>query len=328
MQSRIPVSIVLRAFEASARNLSFTLAAAELHITQGAVSRQIRLLEDMLGQKLFDRFTRRIELTAVGRDYYLDVQRSLRDIDRATQRAMRVSGRTVLTISVLPTFGTSWLMPRLAGFVERHPDLDVRLATAIDAVDFQHTDTDIAIRVGRVPGDSYAENCPRVDSEIVQNWRGVRVDFVASDVLLPVISRSLLTGVPEISCAADLLRFPLIHTLSRKGAWDHWLAAHGLNVPSGDRRTLSHFFMGLRAAEEGGGIAIIPSILIPQDALGSSLVAPLQSTLRSAGSYYIVSLESRADEAPIQAFRDWVLQETRSWRNSNPEARLDTARFA
>jgi LysR family glycine cleavage system transcriptional activator len=314
MRTRTPLSIALRAFEAAARNLSFTLAGEELHLTQGAISRQIRLLEEFLGQPLFERLTRRVELTSTGRDYYLDVQQALRELDRATHRAMRSSGRSVLAISVLPTFGTSWLMPRLANFVEQHPDLDVRLATSIDVVDFQRSETDVAIRVGRVPGDTYPENSPRVDSEIVANWRGVMTDYLAPDILLPIHSPSLLeTGTP-ITSATDLLEYPLIHTVSRRFAWDHWLQAFGLNVPQGDRLMLSHYFMGIRAAEEGRGIALIPSILVPSESLGRSLAAPLRTTLQSAGGYYLAYQESRAEEPSILAFRQWVLHETRSWR--------------
>ncbi|MDO9437910.1 LysR substrate-binding domain-containing protein [Hydrogenophaga sp.] len=314
MQTSTRLSIALRAFEAAARNLSFTLAGQELHLTQGAVSRQIRLLEDFLGQPLFERLTRRVELTPIGRAYYLDVQQALRDLDKATQRAMRSSGRSVLSISVLPTFGTSWLMPRLSSFVEQHSDLDVRLATSIEVADFRKSDIDVAIRVGRVPGDTYPDNSPRVDSEIVDNWRGVMADYLAPDALLPVLAPSLLEGRAPIQTAADLLQFRLIHTVSRRAAWDQWLHAHRLSVPAGDRLTLSHYFMGIRAAEEGRGVAIVPSILVPKDSLERSLIAPVPADLRSAGNYYLVYQESRAEEPAILAFREWVLAETAPWR--------------
>jgi len=314
MRTRTPLSIALRAFEAAARTLSFTLAGQELHLTQSAVSRQIRLLEDFLGQPLFVRHTRRVELTPIGRDYHVNVQQALRDLDQATQRAMRPSGRSVLAISVLPTFGTSWLMPRLASFVEQHTELDVRLATSSALVDFQRSDLDVAIRVGRVPGDAYPEHSPRVDSDIVTDWRGVQADYLGPDILLPILSPGLLERGPPITTAADLLHYPLIHSVARRSAWDHWLHAHGLAAPAGERLTLGHYFMGIRAAEEGRGVAIVPSILVPRETLGRALVAPIATDLRSAGAYYLVCQEHRAEEPAILAFRTWVLHETAAWR--------------
>jgi LysR family glycine cleavage system transcriptional activator len=314
MQTRTPLSIALRAFEAAARNQSFTLAGQELHLTQSAISRQIRLLERFLGQQLFERLTRRVELTALGREYYLDVQQALRELDKATQRVMRTSGRAILVINALPTLNASWLMPRLAGFVEQHPQFDVRLGTSIDPFDFRRMDADVALRVGRVPGDFFPDRSPRVNSEIVDDWRGVRADYLAPDILLPVMSPTLSKGKRPIVTAADLLEYPLIHTASRPSAWDHWLHAFGLSAPPGDRLTLSHYFMGIRAAEEGRGIAIVPSILVPKDSIGNSLVVAFQTELRSAGNYYLVYQETRAEEAAIAAFRGWALRETSSWR--------------
>lgn len=314
--SRVPLSIALRAFEAAARNLSFTLAAQEIHITQGAVSRQIRLLEDYLGQPLFERYTRRIELTSVGREYYLDVQKSLRDLDRATQRATRSSGRTVLAIRVLPSLGTTWLMPRLAGFVERHPNVDVQLTTSIDIVDLQASDADLVLGVGRAPGEAYPANSPRVDSEVVSQWRGVGVDYLAPDILVPLVAPALLKKGKPIRVAADLLNYPLLHTRSRRAAWDHWLQAHGVSVPAGERTTFGHYFMAVRAAENGRGVALAPSILVPQESLGKTLVQALGTDLRSAGAYYVACLEARAEEPSIKAFREWVIDEARLWREA------------
>ena len=326
MSTRAPLSIALRAFEAAARNLSFTLAGLELHITQSAVSRQIRLLENYLGQPLFERYTRRIKLTPAGRDYYLDVQNALGSLDRATQRVMSSAGRTVLAIRVLPSLGTTWLMPRLPGFVAQHPHVDVQLTMSIDIADLQAAEADVVLGVGHPPGASYPENAPRVDSEVVSQWRGVRADYLAPDVLLTVMAPSLLRKGKPVRRPADLLGFRLLHTRSRRAAWDEWLRAHSLAVPPGDRTTFGHYFMALRAAENGQGIAIIPSLLVPQEGLGKNLVEAIRTDLPSAGAYYLASLESRAGEPSIKAFREWVLGEAEVWLQGDMRRRTRQVR--
>src|SRR6218665_1608225 len=233
-QRTMPPAVALRAFEAAARNNSFTLAAAELFLTQGAISRQIRILEEFIGKKLFERFTRRVELTSVGKEYYLDVQRALRDIERATAKAMGTAGRAILTGSVLPTMGAAWLMPKLARFVEHNADIDIRLLTSIEPVNFQSSEVDAAIRVGCLPGASYGHRHPRIELDMVTSWKGLRAEYLLPDVLAPVMSRRLLMQGTPIAKPADLLHYPLIHTASRKYAWGDWLGAHGVVAGEND----------------------------------------------------------------------------------------------
>ncbi len=309
----LPPAVALRAFEAAARNGSFTLAAAELFLTQGAISRQIRVLEEFIGKKLFERLTRRVELTAVGRAYYVDIQRALGDIEQATIKAMGTPNREVLTVSVMPTLGASWLMPKLARFVEHDPDIDIRLLTSIEPVNFQAGGVDAAIRAGRLPGVGYGDGRPRIDLEMVTSWKGVRAEYLLPDFLVPVMSRKLLMQGPPISAAADVLRYPLIHTASRKHAWGDWLAAHGvaLRDPGGGLH-FGHFFMGLKAAADHRGIAIVPSV-VAQDALASGdLTSPLPADVRSAGNYYLLTRESEARSPAVSKFRDWLLAEARA----------------
>jgi LysR family glycine cleavage system transcriptional activator len=305
-----PPALALRAFEAAARNLSFTAAAVELHLTQGAISRQIRILEEFLGRKLFYRFIRRVELTPVGHDYYLEIQQALADIERATQRAIGSQGRATLTLSVMPTLAASWLMPRLGGFVESHPDVDIRLITSIEPVNFQSTEIDVAVRVGRLPGSTYRPEQPRIDLEMVTTWRGVVAEYLLPDVLVPVMSRTLLAQGPPIAAPADLLAYPLLHTASRKHAWGDWLAAHGVALPGGgEGLDFGHFFMGLRAAQSGKGIAIVPSILVSDSDSDGDLVCPLPADVESAGSYYVLTREARSKEAFVSALRAWLMAE-------------------
>lgn len=308
-----PPAVALRAFEAAARNGSFTIAATELFLTQGAISRQIRILEEFIGKKLFERFTRRVELTAVGKEYYLDIQRALLDIERATAKAMGSTSRAILTVSVMPTLGASWLMPKLARFVEQYPDIDIRFLTSIEPVNFQAGDLDAAVRVGCLPGADYGQRRPRIELEMVTSWKGVHAEYLLPDILVPVMSRKLLMQGAPISTAADLLHYPLIHTASRKYAWGDWLAAHGVTLREGGRQLdFGHFFMGLKAAADSKGIAIAPSVVVQESVLAQGdLVCPLPADVRSAGNYYLLTRNAMGPTSPLARFRDWLMHEAR-----------------
>lgn len=315
-----PPAVALRAFEAAARNGSFTIAAAELFLTQGAISRQIRILEEFIGKKLFERFTRRVELTIVGKEYYLDIQRALLDIERATLKAMGSRGRAILTVSVMPTLGASWLMPKLARFVERNPDIDIRLLTSIDPVNFQSGEVDAAIRAGCLPGATYGPQHPRIELDMVTNWKGVRAEYLLPDVLAPVMSRKLLMQGAPIARPADLLKYPLIHTASRKYAWGDWLGAHGVALDERERALdFGHFFMGLKAAADSRGIAIVPSIVLQEALAANELVCPLPSDVRSAGNYYLLTRDASSADSPSGKFREWLMDEARHSDAYHPE---------
>jgi LysR family glycine cleavage system transcriptional activator len=310
MPSRYPPLLALPAFEASARHLSFTKAADELFLTQGAISRQIRTLEDFLGQKLFDRYTRRVELTAAGAEYYLAIRQSLGDIENATRRAMGTRERQVITLSILPTLGNGWLMPRLATFSETYPHIDVRLVSSIEPVNFQSGEIDAAIRVGSLPGTPQKPGRPRIELEMVTNWKGVAAEYLFPDVLVPVMAKKLLAQGKPVTSAKDLLSYRLIHTASRKHAWPDWLAAHGVRLTSRtDSINFGHFFMGLRAAQNCKGVAIVPSVVFDHFNEGSDLVCPLPADVESAGGYYLLTRDSAAQDPSVHIFCNWLLAE-------------------
>jgi len=309
MSQRHPPLLALRAFEAAARHMSFTLAGSELFLTQGAVSRQIRTLENFLGRKLFDRYTRRIELTAAGREYYRAVQQALGDIEAATRRVMQNQEHRVITVSILPTLGSGWLMPRLGAFTETYPHIDVRLISSIEPVNFQAGDVDVAIRVGLLPGAKARPGQPRIDLEMVTGWKGVTAQYLFPDILVPLISRKLLEQGKEIKAVGDLLNYRLIHTASRKHAWPDWLAAHGVRLkPRMESLHYGHFFMGLRAAQNCKGVAIVPEVLLDSFS-GPDLVRAFPPDIESAGSYYLLTQEASAKDRAIQVFCNWLQAE-------------------
>ncbi len=319
---RLPPLNALRGFEAAARHLSFTRAAEELNLTQGAVSRQVKELEDHLGQRLFRRFTRRIELTPEGEHFFRVVETMLDELERAAARYTRRALKATLTISALPTIATSWLMPRLHGLTASHPDIEVRIVSSIEPADLLAHDADVAIRVGRLPGRRYDRMQPRIEISMVARWDGVHADEMFPDKLVPVCAPSLLAG--RVASAADLLRYPLIHTSTRRYAWPDWLRAQGVRYSDEAERgpQFGHFFMSLDAAREGRGVALIPDIILAHDEAARGLVMPLACDVPSAGEYYLLIHETRLDDPHVQAFRSWALAEALAAR------RPDLARLA
>ncbi|WP_110650072.1 LysR substrate-binding domain-containing protein [Salinicola peritrichatus] len=310
MSSRLPSLLSLRAFEAAARHLSFTYAADELFLTQSAISRHVRGLEELLGQRLFDRFTRRVELTPTGLEYYRAIQIALGDIEKATQRAKETDQRTSITINVMQTLGATWLMPKLASFSETYPHIDIRMISSIAPVNFQTNEIDVAIRCGRLPGSPRQPGRPRIESEMVTSWKGINAEFLLPDVLVPVVSSKLLSQGAEINSPKDLLKYRLIHNTSRPHAWPDWLAAHGVRLTS---RTESihygHFFMALRAALNCKGVAILPAILVDHSLESMDLVRPLPGTIESDGAYYLLTREDANTNRSVHTFCNWLLTE-------------------
>ncbi|GAA4334746.1 LysR substrate-binding domain-containing protein [Pigmentiphaga soli] len=309
MRRALPSMAALSAFEAAGRLGSFSAAAEELHVTQGAISRQIRGLEEYLGTRLFLRLTRQVELTAAGEAYLREVQYALDYVERATAGfRTRQSQHVVLTISALPSIASFWLMSRLVGFSQRYPHIDTRVLTSIRAVDLQSNEADVAIRVGPLPGKSYEARLPRIDLEMVTNWRGVHAEPLFDDVLVPVLSPGLPEPGHEIREPRDLLRYPLIHTASRARAWPDWLALYGLQEPErGERAEYGHFFMAIEAARKGQGVALIPGVLL--SGIGGGLVAPIRCTTPSAGSYYLLMRSDRVQDPQCAAFCDWIQEQ-------------------
>jgi LysR family glycine cleavage system transcriptional activator len=308
-----PLSSV-RSFEAAARHGSFTLAADELAVTQGAVSLQVRKLEAYLGKKLFLRQSRKVELTQDGMHYFEACRRVLSDLENATSRMLSRDRNEVLIISTIPTIGQLWLMPRLASFTSAHRHIEVRVVSDIRPLDMQADGVDVAIRVGPLAGRHYARGLPAIDLTLVQRWEGVCADYLFDDVLVPVMSRRLYEQGGPVASLADLTSFELIHTASRPNAWRDWLRAQGAAPPP--RRAnleVGHFYIALRAAQEHKGVALIPEILIEGYPGRGDLVVPYRPAerVKSAGEYYLLIQDAALDRTAIQTFRAWVLDQAR-----------------
>lgn len=286
----LPSLTALEFFDAAARNLSFTKAAAELSVTQGAISRQIRMLEDRIGQQLFIRSKHGLSLTQIGIEYSSAV-RSL--LEHAESTTMRIFGAgeapPALSIASLPTFGSRWLAPRLTNFVARHPDIQLTVYSYIEPFLFSGGEADVAIHFG------------------AGTWSGAICVRLMGETSVPVGSPSLLAGVPE---GERLLRLPLIHQTTRSTAWLQLFAQFGLPSTFALRGPrFDHFYMIIQAAISGLGLALLPHFLVEKELRSGELAQVVPASIESDKAYWLVCPEQKAEQPVIRCFRSWLLQQ-------------------
>jgi LysR family transcriptional regulator, glycine cleavage system transcriptional activator len=297
MTARLPSLNGLRAFEAAARHLSFTLAASELNVTQTAISHQIRRLEEELGIRLFIRQNRALALTPEARDYLPGVRAAFNDLRLATDRLLRKDDDKVLTVSTLASLAAKWLLPRLTDFQEQHPGIDVRITTSTSLVDFQRDNVDAAIRYGR------------------GQWPGLRADWLMADELFPVCSPSLLRGDKPLRRPEDLRGHPLLHTSNANSDdWRLWLTAAGLPVDIARQPgiTFDMIFMTIQAAIDGIGVAMGRTSYVQDDIAKGRLVVPFKIALPADAGFYLVAPEGRREAPKLAAFRTWMIAATQN----------------
>jgi len=292
----------LRAFEAAGRLLSFTRAAQELNVTQTAISHQIRRLEEELGFRLFDRRNRALALTRDAQAYLPAVRSAFEDLQLATDRLRRPDKARVLTVSTLVSLAATWLLPRLASFQERSPDVDVRITTSTNLVDFQREDVDVAVRYGR------------------GQWPGLRSDWLMAEDLFPVCSPALLAREKPLRQPQDLAHHTLLHVSTFKDEWRLWLTAAGISTDLATRPglTFDMTFMALQAAVDGHGVALGKTPYVESDLAAGRLVVPFDVTISAEAGFYVVSPHETADTPKIAAFRDWLLASVTSEPRARP----------
>jgi LysR family glycine cleavage system transcriptional activator len=290
MPRRLPPLNALKAFEAAARSESFTRAAQELNVTQGAVSHQVKALEATLGIKLFNRERQQLVMTEAGRDYLAVVRDALDRIAAGTERLMQRQSAGVLTVSTSPDFAAKWLVYRLGRFAESHPEIDLRVSAAAHQVDFAREDVDVAVRHG--------------DGK----WPGLDVVHLCSERLFPVCSPKLVAGRNRITTASDLLKFPLLRLDDWK-TWTKWFAAAGVAAPVARGPVLNRASMLIDAAVDGQGIALARTALAAWDLINGRLVRPIDVSLKMSNTYWIVCPKATSSVPKIATFRKWLLAE-------------------
>jgi DNA-binding transcriptional LysR family regulator len=295
MRRKLPSTQALNCFDAAARHQSFTRAAQELNLTQGAVSRQVAVLEDFLGLPLFRRTQHGMVLTPAGADYARHVAQRLDALERDAVGLMgrRRQGES-LTLAAVPTFATRWLIPRLHGLAAEQPDLLVHFETRTRPFLFTDTGIDAAIWAGT--------------PQQLQQWAGTQATHLMDEDVLPVCSPRLLAGAQEVEPDA-LAQMPLLQQATRPEAWRHWFVAQGVNAPramAGPRYEL--FSMQAAAAMSGLGVALIPTLLVQDELASGALVVACARSLKAQRAYYMV--KPQVVERPVLAvFREWVLRE-------------------
>jgi LysR family transcriptional regulator, glycine cleavage system transcriptional activator len=294
MLRRLPPLNALKAFEAAARYESFTRAAEELCVTQGAVSHQVKALEAELGIKLFNRERQRLLITEAGREYLVVLRDAFDRIAVATERLVQRQSSGVITVSTSPDFAAKWLVNRLGRFAETHPGIDLRVSATLHHVDFAREDVDLAVRHGE------------------GNWAGLDVVRLCTEQLFAVCSPKLLAGRNRITKPSDVLKFPLLH-LDDSNAWARWFEAVDLKVADHlHGPVLNRASMVIDAAIDGQGIALARTTLAATDLINGRLVRPFAETLRLSKGYWIVCPKATSALPKIMTFRDWLLAEAAS----------------
>jgi LysR family transcriptional regulator, glycine cleavage system transcriptional activator len=288
---RLPPLNALKAFEAAARHESFTRAAEELFVTQGAVSHQVKALEVELGVKLFNRERQRLVITEAGRQYLTTLRDAFDRIALGTERLLQRQSSGALTVSTSPDFAAKWLVNRLGRFAEEHPSIDLRVSATLHHVDFAREDVDLAVR----HGDG--------------NWPGLEAVRMSPEELFAVCSPKLLAGRARLKKPADILKLPLLHLNDRRG-WSRWLEAAGVahsELTQGP--ILNRDSMVIDAAVDGQGVVLTRTTLAAWDLINGRLVRPFAVTLRTTKNYWIVCPKATASLPKVALFRDWLLSE-------------------
>ncbi len=290
----MPPLNALRFFEAAARHLSFTKAAEELNVTPGAVSQQIKTLEDYIGAKVFRREKRSLLLTDEAQASLPILREGFEKLIEASAVLSSQTDSGRLTVSVAPSLAAKWLVPRLDQFHEAHPEVDVWISADMNVVDFAMGDVDLAIRYG------------------AGEYEGLQVERLMSETIVPVCSPRLLMGDNALKTPADLAHHALLHDSSPDKddsipTWPMWLKAAGVENVDGSRGIkFNQSSLVIEAAVAGKGVALAKSALALADLEAARLVIPFDMTTPSSFAYYIVHPTSKASFPAVKTFKEWL----------------------
>ena len=298
--ARLPPLNLFRTFECAARHGSFRLAAAELCVTPSAVSQQIRQLEDWTGVRLFRRLPRRVELTRDGMQLATSVREAIAMLSAACEHITAADAPTMICVNAASALASRWLVSRLKGFMEAHPNIRVMLQAAGDEIDFRRQDVDIAIRWGK------------------GRWNGAVAERLVDDVISPVCSPEFRDR-HRLTDSRRLHGLTQLHTVGIGNTWSDWLAAAGVSgIAFKDVLYFSDASLMLEAAAQGQGICLATTLLAHADLRSGRLVRPFSTELAVAEGYHLL-VDSRHGERPaVAAFRAWIREEARKTLGSVP----------
>ncbi len=282
----LPSISALLAFEAVARLGSATAAAHELSLTQSAISRQLKTLEEQLGVALLARKGRQLSVTLAGQVYVVEVRQILNRLAQASVSARTNPSGGTLNLAILPAFGMHWLAPRLRDFARAHPEVTVNLSTRLRPFAIQDSAFDAAIHFGR------------------EDWPGVRYLPLMPETVVPVCAPDLMQS--PLNHAKDMLEHPLLHLETRPRGWARWLAALGVDAEPPAGMVFDQFSTMAQAAIHGLGVALLPTFFAEPYLRDGQLVLASAQTTQSIGDYYLVWPEARDEGAALGSFRNWM----------------------
>ncbi|MCK4206872.1 transcriptional regulator GcvA [Brucella pituitosa] len=285
--------LALRAFVETGRHLSIKRAAEAMGVTSGAVSQQIRQLEDRLGVTLFTRTRYGVRLTEAAKKVHPSMLMAFDQIASGLEALEAVNARPTLTISTVPSFAASWLVPRLGSFTHKRPDIEIRVEATSSLVDLKRDRVDVAIRHG------------------LGNYPGLFSEYLMAPVLLPVASPALLAAGPTITQPLDCLDWPLLQD-SDRADWQLWFKAVGVaDDPRAERGpAFEDDYLLVRAAIAGQGLALVRNVYAVEEIESGRLALALDRPWPTEFAYYAVTLPDSAKRQPVQDFINWLKEES------------------
>lgn len=282
----LPSISSLRALEAVDRLGSASAAADELSLTQSAISRQLKSLEDQLGVEMIARNKMRLGLTPAAKDYVQTARHALQALSQAAVKLKTNPGGGSLDLSILPAFGMHWLAPRLRDFARTHPEVSVNLGTRLEPFDFATEPFDAAIHFGR------------------RDWRGVEYLPIMPEYVQPVCAPDFRpSGFSDLN---ELKASNLLHLQTRPDAWDHWFQAQGVEGSKSRGTLFDQFSTMMQAAIFGLGVALLPTYLIEEELAQGRLIRAWKGPDVSLGAYFLVWPDAKPIPEPLRSFRDWL----------------------
>jgi LysR family glycine cleavage system transcriptional activator len=307
MWGRIPPFKSIEAFVVASQSLSFTSAAALLHITVPAVSRRIQALETELGATLFQRTHRVLTLTPMGAEYFKQLSPAIEHIRQASEQVRSRPVRNVVRIGVRPAFATSWLFPRIGSFLAQHKGVQIEYETSKQKMDLDNEDIDLAIRFGN------------------GSWPGMQVERLLDVTAFPVCSPALPGAKAWSASAREALKHPLLGSTQEADLWPGWLRAAGIGPPaSAQVITFDGLQLSYEAALNGLGIAMGLDVCTDAYLRQGRLLQPFAATYKPAKRVYVVCRLRDRDRLVIRALTDWLMGEAAEWQEAHSLARVST----
>lgn len=282
----------MRAFAIASRHKTFTAAANHMGVSQVAISRQIAILEAYLGVKLFERNSRSVKLTEIGRSLGTELGKLFDDLEAVTQRTMANEAETTIKLRIYPTLAHHWLLPRLSDFTTRYPDYKIRINTVVEPLDFRGTHLDVAVQLGH------------------GSWRDARCRKMFDEVVDAVCSPAYAARFDGFANPADLGKAELLHARYRRREWDIWAAETGVELNQREGTEFDSSLLVYSAAKQGFGLALGQVALLTPELTSGELVRPLNKAVETGAAFHVIWPTMKSASTKTRVFIDWLLEQS------------------